>query len=69
MKTEAEIKMQGMRALISTLGTVEAERFIVAISRDKFDYTKLRRDGLPKLEINEIAQKANKLTKKLNAKN
>ena len=45
MKTEAEIRMKGMQALISALGLVEAERFLVAVSRDKFDYTEWRRTG------------------------
>jgi len=39
MKTEAEIRLAGMRALIGALGLVEAERFLAAVSRDKFNYT------------------------------
>ncbi|MBK7424496.1 MAG: hypothetical protein IPJ48_16235 [Propionivibrio sp.] len=61
MKTEAEIRMKGMQALISALGLVEAERFLAAVSRDKFDYTEWRRTGLPQLSIEEIAEAANKL--------
>lgn len=61
MKTEAEIRMKGMQALISALGLVEAERFLAAVSRDKFDYTEWRRTGLPQLSIEEIAVAANKL--------
>ena len=60
MKTEAEIRMKGMQALISALGLVEAERFLAAVSRDKFDYTEWRRTGLPQLSIEEIAEAANK---------
>ena len=37
---------RGMQALISALGLVEAERFLVAVSRDRFDYTEWRRTGL-----------------------
>jgi len=66
MKTEAEIRMKGMQALISALGLVEAERFLVAVSRDKFDYTEWRRTGLPEMSIEEIAAAANKLTDSLN---
>ena len=55
MKTEAEIRMKGMQALISALGLVEAERFLAAVSRDKFDYTEWRRIGLPDMTIEEIA--------------
>ena len=61
MKTEAEIRIAGMQALISALGLVEAERFLAAVSRDKFDYTEWRRTGLPQLSIEEIAEAANKL--------
>ena len=39
MKTEVEIRTTGMQALIVALGLVKAERFIVALSRDKVDYT------------------------------
>ena len=69
MKTEAEIRMKGMQALISALGLVEAERFIVAVSRDRFDYTEWRRTGLPELAIEEISTAANKLADSLNRAN
>ena len=55
-----------MQALISALGLVEAERFNVAVSRDKFDYTESRRTGLPELAIEEISTAANKLADSLN---
>jgi len=69
MKTEAEIRMKGMQALISALGLVEAERFLVAVSRDKFDYTEWRRTGLPAITIEEISAAANKLADSLNRAN
>ncbi len=59
MKTEAEIRMQGMRALISELGLVETERFLVAVSRDRFNYTEWRRKGLPHMTIEAIAEQGN----------
>ncbi len=59
MKTEAEIRMQGMQVLISALGLVEAERFMVAISQDRFNYTDWRRHGLPSMPIEALAQAAN----------
>ena len=61
MKTDVEIRMQGMEALISALGLVEAERFMAAISRDKFNYTEWRRNGLPNMTIEAIAGQANNL--------
>jgi len=39
MKTEAQIRIKGMTALIDALGLVEAEQFIAAVSKDKLDYT------------------------------
>ncbi len=59
MRTEAEIRMHGMQALISALGLVEAERFMVAISRDRFNYTDWRRHGLPSMPIEALAQAVN----------
>lgn len=59
MKTETEIRMDGMNALIQALGLVEAERFLMAISRERFNYTEWRRTGLPDLPIEELARLAN----------
>ena len=59
MRTEAEIRTTGMQALIAALGLVEAERFIAALSRDKFDYTQWRRTGLPDTDIEALAEQAN----------
>lgn len=69
MKTEAEIRMKGMQALISALGLVEAERFLVAVSRDKFDYTEWRRTGLPEMTMEQISTAANQLADSLNRVN
>ncbi len=65
MKTEAEIRMKGMQALIGALGLVEAERFLAAVSRDKFDYTEWRKTGLPTMSIEDISAAANKLAEEL----
>ena len=59
MKTEAEIRVAGMYALIGALGLIEAERFLMAVSRERFDYTQWRRRGLPDLPIDELAKLAN----------
>jgi hypothetical protein len=39
METDAEIIHSGFESIFSTLGMVDAERFIMLIKRDKFDYT------------------------------
>ncbi len=59
MRTDAEIRLAGMNALINVLGLVEAERFIAAVSRDRFDYTEWRRQGLPRMDLDELATSAN----------
>ena len=66
MKTEAEIRMKGMQALISALGLVEAERFLATVSQAKFDYTEWRRTGFPEIAIEELSAAANKLAGSLN---
>lgn len=59
MKTETEIRVAGMHALIGALGLVETERFLMAVSRERFNYTEWRRHGLPELPLDEIARLAN----------
>ena len=59
MKTDTEIRVDGMNALIQALGLVEAERFLMAISRERFNYTDWRRSGLPDLPVEELARLAN----------
>jgi hypothetical protein len=66
MKTDSEIRMQGMQALIGALGLIEAERFLMAVNQDRFDYTEWRRTGLPTMSIEQIAKEANALSSQLN---
>jgi hypothetical protein len=65
MKTDSEIRMQGMQALIVSLGLIETERFLISVNQDRFDYTEWRRKGLPALGIEQIAAEANKLASEL----
>lgn len=58
--------MQGMQALIGSLGLIEAERFLIAVNQDKFNYTEWRRTGLPDMSLEEIAAQANHLSKQFN---
>ena len=66
MKTETEIRMVGMQALIKALGLVEAERFLAAVSRDRLDYTQWRQSGLPAMSIDDIATAGNRMAEQLN---
>ena len=48
-----------MRALIAVLSLVEAARFIVTLSRNKFDYTQWRKTCLSDTELDTLAEQAN----------
>ncbi len=66
MKTDAMIIKEGFQALKEKLGQVDFERFIVLINREKFDYTKWRKDLFEDMPLEELAQKADKFSKSLN---
>ena len=61
MITDEELKVQGVRALIATLGDVEAERFISLLTRAPFDYTKWRVSLWPDVSVEELGHAAMKL--------
>ena len=42
--TTIEILNRGMKCLVDNMGIVEAEHFISAVMRERFDYTKWQRD-------------------------
>lgn len=66
MKTDTIVKQEGMNALISKLGYVDAERFIVLITREPFDYTKWRENNLNEdINVRELSQKAMAYSKNL----
>ena len=58
--TDNEIKLQGIEALISSLGEVQAERFISLILREPFDYTKWQKKLWADKTIEEISAMAMK---------
>jgi len=58
MNTDIVIRSAGMNALIENLGLVEAERFIMLIQKDSFDYTKWRENLFKDLTLEELSQKA-----------
>ncbi len=58
MKTDTEIKCEGIQALISSLGEVDAERFVALISREPFDYTQWQRGLWKDKDVMEISSKA-----------
>jgi len=54
MRTDTLVRVDAMNALVSTLGEVDAERFIVMVKRDTFDYTEWRRSLWNDKSIEEI---------------
>ena len=60
MKTDAEIRSQGMQALIDALGRIEAEKFITLLLRAPFDYTEWQKTLWPDMSIEQISHDAMK---------
>ncbi len=59
MKADTIIKVEGMNALIAKLGYVDAERFIMLMNKEPFDYTKWRDENLDsKLSVRELSKLA-----------
>ncbi|MCI0439484.1 MAG: hypothetical protein L0177_10165 [Chloroflexi bacterium] len=61
MKTDTEVRIDGIRALVEALGPVEAERFITLMLREPFDYTRWQRHLWAEKSVNEISEAAMKL--------
>lgn len=53
--TDNEIKLQGLNALVNSLGEVQAERFISLILREPFDYTEWQKKLWVDKSIEEIS--------------
>ncbi len=65
MLSDTVIKQKGFEALKDKLGIVEMERFIMLINREKFDYTKWRKDLFEDMDIEELARKADEFSQSL----
>jgi len=64
LKTDTEIKIDGTKALLNTLGEVEAERYISLITREPFDYTRWQKDLWKDKTVEELSQAAMELRNK-----
>ena len=58
MRTDTILRNEGTKVLMDNLGLVEAERFIMLIQREPFDYTKWQENLFEDLSIEKISQKA-----------
>lgn len=54
----AEIMSRGMKCLTEQMGIVEAEHFVSAIIRERFDYTKWQREYFDAKTPEEISTEA-----------
>ena len=59
MKTDIELRSDGMKLLRSQLGLVESERFLTLMLREPFDYTKWRQTEWSDESVSTLAEKAN----------
>ena len=58
MKPDAIVRSEGMEILAQNLGLIDAERFIMLIQKEPFDYTKWQENLFEHMTIEEISKKA-----------
>ena len=58
MRTDTIIRNAGTQVLMENLGLVEAERFIMLIQKEAFDYTQWQENLFENMSLEEISQKA-----------
>jgi hypothetical protein len=58
MKTNTLIRQEGLEILSRHLGMVEAERFVMLIQREPFDYTKWQENLFDDMSVEELSKKA-----------
>jgi len=63
MRADTLIRTEGMDTLIKSLGLIEAERFVMLIQKDQFDYTKWQEKLYKDMTIEEIYNNAAELRK------
>ena len=56
--SNAEIMEKGFNCLLQNLGTVETERFISTINRERFDYTQWRRQYFENVDPEDFLREA-----------
>ena len=58
MRTDAVIKSVGFQALFEKMNPVEAERFIILLKREHFDYTQWRQSLWEDMTVEELSRRA-----------
>jgi len=64
MRPDTIIRTEGMDTLIKNLGLVEAERFVMLIQKEPFDYTRWQENLFKDMTIDEIYNNAAELRQK-----
>ena len=60
MKTDHEIRDLGFKILFKYMDSIEAEKFISLINREKFDYTEWQQNLFEDMSLEEIYKDARK---------
>jgi len=63
MKADSLVRTEGMNALIKTIGLIDAERFVMLIQEETFDYTKWQENLFEDMTIEEIYNNAAEMRK------
>ena len=63
MQPDTVIRNEGIKILIDRLGLLEAERFVMLMKKEPFDYTVWQENLLEELSIEEISKRAAALRK------
>lgn len=53
-----DLLMRGMKCLVNTLGIIDAEYFISAVRRERFDYTKWQREYFDNIDLETFVSDA-----------
>jgi len=64
MKPDTLVRKEGLDVLTKHLGLVDAERFVMLMNREKFDYTKWQENLFEGMTIEEIYNAAAELRNK-----
>ena len=65
MRSDTLIRHDGLQALRERLGPVEAERFIVLMNRESFDYTEWQQTLWQNESVDEVFDMAKKHTEQI----
>jgi hypothetical protein len=58
MSTDTVIRNEGMKALVDNLGMVEAERFVMLIQSEPFDYSKWQQNLFDEMSLDDLSKAA-----------